>query len=203
MRIIGLCLFAAHVAGENQTSSLQVRSAHVDCVRKCRNENEAQPCFWDERCPGLGCSALDIPNCRYCGFGEYAPCPLHTVSGPRPPPISSCSPLGTYTCGRTCFNAGAGSEINVLSLKPGNPFLENRITAGNGYQEMLQCSRVQGIGGTNMYSCVTTYRIEHSLKIARFLQQMIFSADCNFFVKKVWRMSPTPVTTCTARCWAR
>ena len=37
-------------------------------------------------------------------------------------------------------------------------------------------------------------------RTAHFLQQLTFSADCKFFVKKVWRMSPQPVATCTVRC---
>ena len=40
-------------------------------------------------------------------------------------------------------------------------------------------------------------------RIARFLQQITFNADCTFFVKKVWRMSPQPVSTCTVRCTKR
>ncbi|CAE7537983.1 UBE2J1, partial [Symbiodinium microadriaticum] len=203
MRNLCLCMLAQLVVGSNQTfpqSDSQVRSGRVDCARECRKENEDQPCLWDDQCPGLGCSALGFANCRYCGFGEYAPCPLHHgASRPRPPPISSCSPLGTYTCSRTCFNVDAGAETNVITMQHGTPYFENRIRAGNGFEETQQCSQVQGIGGTNMYSCVTNWRREHTLKIARFLQQITFNADCTFFVKKVWRMSPQPVSTCTVR----
>ncbi|CAE7824885.1 UBE2J1 [Symbiodinium sp. CCMP2456] len=169
MRNLCLCMLAQLVVGSNQTfpqSDSQVRSGRVDCARECRKENEEQPCLWDDRCPGLGCSALGFANCRYCGFGEYAPCPLHHgASRPRPPPISSCSPLGTYTCSRTCFNVDAGAETNVITMQHGTPYFENRVTAGNGFEETQQCSQVQGIGGTNMYSCVTNWRREHTLKM--------------------------------------
>lgn len=97
----------------------------------------------------------------------------------------------------------AGAETNVITMQHGTPYFENRIRAGNGFEETQQCSQVQGIGGTNMYSCVTNWRREHTLKIARFLQQITFNADCTFFVKKVWRMSPQPVSTCTVRCTKR
>jgi len=33
-----------------------------------------EPCYWDKDCPGLGCGAQGVANCRYCGFEPYGPC---------------------------------------------------------------------------------------------------------------------------------
>jgi len=167
------------------------------CAKLCKEANPLQPCYWDKNCPGLGCGALGMTHCRYCGFGAYAHIPCR--EGPRPPPISSCSPLGTFDCEHSCFHPDSGPERNVITQTPGDPYYENQVTA-RGLEEQLQCSKVRGIGGTNMYSCVTNARREKSLRTAQFLQQITYSADCSFFVKKVWRMSPSPVETCTVKC---
>ncbi|CAJ1329085.1 unnamed protein product, partial [Effrenium voratum] len=152
---------------------------------------------WVPTAPIRGCGALGMTHCRYCGFGAYAHIPCR--EGPRPPPISSCSPLGTFDCEHSCFHPDSGPERNVITQTPGDPYYENQVTA-RGLEEQLQCSKVRGIGGTNMYSCVTNARREKSLRTAQFLQQITYSADCSFFVKKVWRMSPSPVETCTVKC---
>lgn len=167
------------------------------CEMQCKKANPDQPCIFDQNCPDLGCNALGFSQCRYCGFGAYVSVPCR--GGPRPPPISTCSPLGTFKCDSTCFRDAAGPEINVISQKPGDHYFANHISA-NGFQEQLQCSKLNGIGGANTYSCVTAMRRETRLRTAHFLQQLTFSADCKFFVKKVWRMSPQPVATCTVRC---
>mmetsp|Transcript_37843 Transcript_37843/g.52809 ORF Transcript_37843/g.52809 Transcript_37843/m.52809 type:complete len:214 (-) Transcript_37843:364-1005(-) len=181
----------------SEATDAEVTLTSTFCEMQCKKANPDQPCFMDQNCPDLGCNALGFPQCRYCGFGAYVSVPCR--GGPRPPPISTCSPLGTFKCDSTCFRETAGPETNVISQKPGDHYFENEISA-SGFQEQLQCSKLYGIGGANTYSCVTAMRRETRLRTAHYLQQLTFSADCTFFVKKVWRMSPQPVATCTVRC---
>eukprot|EP00435_Cladocopium_sp_Y103_P058454 s408_g20.t1 len=169
-------LTANRVNNSREGSEAEVLAAGF-CEMQCKKANPDQPCIFDQNCPDLGCNALGFSQCRYCGFGAYVSVPCR--GGPRPPPISTCRP-----------------EINVISQKPGDHYFANHISA-TGFQEQLQCSKLNGIGGANTYSCVTAMRRETRLRTAHFLQQLTFSADCKFFVKKVWRMSPQPVATCT------
>eukprot|EP01004_Peranema_trichophorum_P010952 NODE_9791_length_564_cov_167.489796_g9153_i0.p1 GENE.NODE_9791_length_564_cov_167.489796_g9153_i0~~NODE_9791_length_564_cov_167.489796_g9153_i0.p1 ORF type:complete len:135 (-),score=16.48 NODE_9791_length_564_cov_167.489796_g9153_i0:101-505(-) len=55
------------------------------CHDWCNAANPLTPCFTDPRCldiltdpyKGLGCAALNLDQCRFCGFGDFAsiPCP--------------------------------------------------------------------------------------------------------------------------------
>ena len=85
----------------------------IDCQARCLSEDPEKPCYYEPECNGLGgeylgCGALGIAKCRYCGFGDYtftvcrertgsptpSPSPAPTTS-PSPAPTTSPSPAPT------------------------------------------------------------------------------------------------------------
>ena len=87
-------------------------------------------------------------------------CEVNVPCRGRPPPISTCSPLGTFTCSilalrqslesrcrdSTCFRSAAGGpETNVITKRPGEQYFQNHITA-SGFEEQLTCSKAEKHG---------------------------------------------------------
>eukprot|EP00931_Biecheleriopsis_adriatica_P073158 TRINITY_DN47501_c0_g1_i1.p1 TRINITY_DN47501_c0_g1~~TRINITY_DN47501_c0_g1_i1.p1 ORF type:complete len:210 (-),score=41.77 TRINITY_DN47501_c0_g1_i1:52-681(-) len=178
----------------------------ADCGDACFATNPSQPCYMDDRCPGLGCNALGIANCRYCGFEPYAECPQGSRGVPNStlpqrepgeaqPPEDSCSPVGRFECSKLCFRESGGAETDVISEEA--PFF---LVHSNGtdFEERLQCARLRG--SPRSFSCASTSSGAQEGRAAKFLQQLTFDNLCSGFEKKVWRMDPLPVETCMTSC---
>ncbi|CAE8611871.1 unnamed protein product, partial [Polarella glacialis] len=167
-------------------------------------------CFLDDRCPALGCGALGIAKCRFCGFAAYAlvACPkkdLPTLPAtPTAPPgnSDSCDPVGVYECGdesKTCFGIPVLHEINKITQVPGSPYFWNAVNMeeAKGW-ELDWCERVPG--RNDVVTCVTAEKVEALGGHAKYLEMLTFDATCARFTKKVWRMYPLPANECSYEC---
>jgi hypothetical protein len=61
-----------------------------------------EKCFCDNKCPGLGCGALGVKNCRFCGFGGFPPCGGSTPPSPPTPPPPLPTPCSTFITKSSC-----------------------------------------------------------------------------------------------------
>lgn len=91
------------------------KACSVEPSMDCSFDDPRKLCFHDETCSDtsprtlrLGCGAGGYPNCRWCGFGEYNPCPIpeRRLAVPNP--------------GRR-RRSGAGTLRKAVCLKQPNP----------------------------------------------------------------------------------
>ena len=52
-------------------------SGRIPLSGDCACSKSGLKCYYDPTCPGLGCGAEDQPTCRFCGSGDFKPCPKH------------------------------------------------------------------------------------------------------------------------------
>lgn len=192
-----LCLINALFNSGSSEVTADVATTSVQSDKRC-NCFDAEPCFWDDTCPGLGCGAVGVEKCRYCGFAQFKSirCPNDLKQLPSPP---SCIPQGSYDCffdgQQNCHTGSQGIETNTLSQASQGPFFTNQVSAPNGDSELDECTKVTS--KTNTLFCSSTLRNgqEPSPKT---LQQLHFSSDCKSIDKTIW--FPPNFEGCTVKC---
>ncbi|GMI27446.1 hypothetical protein TeGR_g8763, partial [Tetraparma gracilis] len=119
-------------------------AGYPDCKSHCIEINPDTPCFFEPECAvggekagWLGCNAMGVPRCRFCGFGDYfsivcppeateSPTPAPSASDPDPDPdfvnpiIALTAPAAASSCADITFDAtsssGSGSASGTFSL---------------------------------------------------------------------------------------
>lgn len=79
-----MILFPSEEKDEEMTAASPVRLASDDSC-PCQHSSKMR-CFYDESCPGLGCGAEGLENCRFCGDkdGQFAACPDADAKAAKP-----------------------------------------------------------------------------------------------------------------------
>ena len=133
---------------------------------------------------------------------DRKPCPQNPAK-PRNE-ISASGFQEQLQCSKLYGIGGANTYSCVTAMRR-----ETRLRQGGWLMERFEISSTENVEQRSFYghgpdTCVipslTDVFRAALLRTAHYLQQLTFSADCTFFVKKVWRMSPQPVATCTVRC---
>ena len=95
-------------------------------------------CFHDDSCPGLGCGALGIEQCRYCGAQQFYPCPVPLVGLPTTI-YESAYPAATNLVAN--LGTRAGATIPEASATPTSSAVASSLATGSCRDE-VDCAAV-------------------------------------------------------------